>query len=106
MTTGFLKHRIRIEPIEKEITKLLGETNEPAMYNQFYKDFARECYSILRKFYMPRMSTDKKKEKSSVDIRGLNTELDRIIEKWVEKGLNQAILIKVKDVIIKKLNPD
>lgn len=101
MSLGFAKHRVAIEQIEREVTILLGDTKEPTLYNQFYKDFARECYSALRKFYTPLMDIDKRKEKSSVNIRGLKEELDKIIEKWVEKELKREILEKVKELPIK-----
>ena len=99
MAIGFLKHRVVIEPIEREITILLGDSGEPIINNQYYKAFARECYSAIRKANMPQMDTDKNQEKSSVNIRGLN--LDKIIEKWVEKGLKREILEQVKEIPLK-----
>ena len=46
----FGKHWIAIEPIEAEIQKKLGELGVPIVSNQGYKDFARECYSVFKKY--------------------------------------------------------
>jgi len=105
MAIGFLKHRVVIEPIEREITILLGDSGELPINNQFYKAFARECYSTIKKANMPLMDTGKKKEKSSVDICGLNEKLNQIIEKWVKKGLKREILEQVKQIPIRYLKP-
>lgn len=99
MAKDFGRYRANIEPIEREITILLGDSGELPLLNQFYKAFARECYSALRKATVPQMNTDEKQEKPSVNIRGLN--LDKIIEKWVEKGLKREILEKVKEIPLK-----
>lgn len=94
----FGKYRIKIGRIEAEIQKKLGELNVPIVQNQGYKDFARECYSILKKENMPRINTDK----SSVRIRGLNDKLNQIIEKWLKQGLQKEVLEIIKEMIINK----
>ncbi|MEO0091153.1 MAG: helix-turn-helix domain-containing protein [candidate division WOR-3 bacterium] len=45
----FGKYRIKIEPIEDEIQKKLGELNVPIAHNLAYKDFGLECYKALKK---------------------------------------------------------
>jgi len=99
MAKDFGIYRANIEPIEREITLLLGDSGEPIINNQYYKAFARECYSAIRKANMPQMNTDEKQEKSPVNNCGVN--LDKIIEKWVEKGLKREILEKVKEIPLK-----
>ena len=113
MAIGFLKHRVVIEPIEREVQKLLGELNAPLISNQFYKAFARECYSALKKITTKarnakrRWSKATSNEENSKEISvvsassALNIKLNQIIEKWVQKGLERNILEKVKEIPIK-----
>lgn len=100
MATGYARHQAFMNMIEKDITYYLGDSGEPYGFNQFYKAFARQYYSWKRK-QQPQMDTDKKKEKSSVKIRGVN--LDKIIERWMNRGLKREILEKIKEIVEKYL---
>jgi transcriptional regulator with XRE-family HTH domain len=91
MSVGFGKYRAIIEPIEKEITILLGSSGELPLLNQFYKAFARECYSAIKKSTTKEISVDS----------AMNIKLNQIIDKWVEKGLKREVLEKVKEIPIK-----
>lgn len=86
MALGFLKHRVIIEQIEQEITSLLANTQEPAIVNQFYKAFARECYRILKKHS---------------DASRANQKINQTTEKWIKQGLKKELLAKVKEKLIK-----
>lgn len=92
MSLRFGKHRAIIEPIEKEVTYLLGDSGEPYILNQYYKAFAREIYSTLRKIAP---------QKSLPANSALNSKLQPIIDKWVKKGLKQEILEKIKEIPVK-----
>ncbi|MCX7785337.1 MAG: helix-turn-helix domain-containing protein [candidate division WOR-3 bacterium] len=98
MTVQFAKHRVNIEPIEQEITKLLGETQVPIILNQFYKAFAREYYSLLRKTSVSSVSSV------------TNQRLNQIQDKWIKKGLQPEFLEKVKEIVVRYIsaqhNPD
>ncbi len=102
MSVGFGKHRANIEPIEREITILLGDSGEPFILNQYYKAFARECYSAIKK-----ITTKARKGESTIEISSdsassaVNIKLNQIIEKWVKKGLKRDILEKIKEIPIK-----
>jgi transcriptional regulator with XRE-family HTH domain len=130
MSAEFGKYRAVIEDIEREVTLLLGESAEPYLLNQFYKAFARECYSILKKNNMPqtrpapfdKMTSDKQiiqnlnntyldkrygvntdeKKTISTDI---NDKLNLLVEKWVKKGLKREILEKIKEIPMKYFKP-
>jgi transcriptional regulator with XRE-family HTH domain len=99
MSVGLGKYRAIIEPIEKEITLLLGDSGELPLLNQFYKAFARECYSALRKNTAKTRNGENTKEILTNAV--LNIKLNQIIEKWVEKGLKREILEQVKEIPIK-----
>jgi hypothetical protein len=92
MGTGFLKYRVKIEPIEAKVQKKLGELNVPIVYNQAYKDFVRECYSALKKYYRknPLLLTQRFAE---------------IMKSWQAQGLKEEVLLKVKDLIIAHFEP-
>lgn len=102
MSLGFAKHRTNIEPIEKEIQKLLGELSAPLWSNQFYKAFAREYYSAIKKITTKARKGENTKEISvNSASSALNIKLNQIIEKWVGKGLDREILEKVKEITLK-----
>ena len=103
MAKDFGRYRANIEPIEREITLLLGNSGELPLLNQFYKAFVRECYSILKK--SEPQSTQSSQEKDSVDsvFPAVNQKLNEVIEKWVKKGLKREILEQVKEITIKNL---
>ncbi|MBS4015666.1 MAG: hypothetical protein KGZ86_04445, partial [Candidatus Latescibacteria bacterium] len=100
MATGYARHQAFMNMIEKDITRYLGDSGEPYGLNQFYKAFARQYYSWKRK-HQPQMDADKKKEKSSVNIRGLD--LDKIFERWMNRGLKRESLEKIKEIVEKHL---
>jgi len=119
MSVDFGKHRAIIEPMENEVQKLLGELNAPLYSNQFYKDFVRECYSAIRKFTMKARTHapfDKRLDDKTICMQlitaqpdkrcgaatsAVNSKLNQITEKWVQKGLDRAILDRVKNIPIK-----
>lgn len=94
MATGYARHQAVMNKIEREITLFLGDSGEPYGFNQFYKAFARECYSILRKNKPQKIQNSQKKD--SVD-----SVLSVVIGKWVKKGLKREILEKIKEIPIK-----
>jgi transcriptional regulator with XRE-family HTH domain len=99
----FGKYRIIIEPIEAEVQKKLGEINVPIAQNQAYKDFARECYSAIRKFTTrraPAKSRQTRNEESLKEISALRIKLNQIIEKWVKEGLDRETMEIVKEIVI------
>jgi transcriptional regulator with XRE-family HTH domain len=88
MAIGFTRYRIRMERIEAEVHKVLCELGVQASMGKFalYKDFARECYGILKKYYGKVILSDK---------------FQPIIKRWVKEGLQEDVLLKVRDVTIK-----
>jgi transcriptional regulator with XRE-family HTH domain len=102
MSVKFGKHRTVIEQIERDITLLLGDLGEPYGYNQFYKAFARECYSVIRKITAKTQKVENTKEISAVSASSaVNSKLNQIVEKWNIKGLKREILEKVKEIPIR-----
>ena len=88
MAIGFTRYRIRMERIEAEVHKVLCELGVQASMGKFalYKDFARECYGILKRYY---------------GKEPLGEKLQPIIKRWVKEGLQEDVLLKVRDVTIK-----
>ena len=117
MSLGFAKHRTNIEPIEREIQKLLGELSAPLWSNQFYKAFAREYYSAIKKITTlceapsskARMQARKGENTKEISVNSapsaLNMKLNQIMEKWINKGLKREILDKVKEITEKYFKP-
>jgi len=117
MSVEFGKHRAVIEQIEREITSLLGNTSEPIINNQYYKAFAREVHSILKKITTKARNSKSRwdeatsKEETTKEFSAIlasstvNMKLNQIIEKWVKKGLKREILEQVKEIPIKYLKP-
>jgi len=92
MAGGFVRYRVKIEPIEAEVQKKLGELNVPIVYNQAYKDFVRECYSALKKYYHK-------------DPALLTQRFAEIMKSWQAQGLKEDILLIIKDIIIAHFEP-
>jgi transcriptional regulator with XRE-family HTH domain len=88
MAVGFTRYRMRMERIEAEVHKLLCELGVQASMGKFalYKDFARECYGILKRYY---------------GKEPLGEKFQPIINRWVKEGLKVDVLEKVRDVTIK-----
>ena len=88
MAIGFTRYRIRMQRIESEVHKLLCELGVQSGSGKFalYKDFARECYGILKRYYGKEPLAEK---------------FQPIIKRWVKEGLNEEVLLKVRDVTIK-----
>jgi transcriptional regulator with XRE-family HTH domain len=88
MAIGFTRYRIRMERIESEVHKLLCELGVQSGSGKFalYKDFARECYGILKRYYGKEPLAEK---------------FQPIIKRWVKEGLKEDVLLKVRDVTIK-----
>jgi hypothetical protein len=89
MAIGFTRYRIKIERIEAEVHKVLCELGVQSALGGFalYKDFARECYRVLKKY------CGKNQEL-------LNKNLTEIIQRWIKQGLKEAVLLKLKERII------
>jgi len=87
MAIGFTKYRIRIERMEAAAHKLLCDMNVATPLFSLYKDFTRECYQALKKYY------GKEPEKLSKTLIDLT-------DRWREEGLKQEVLLKLKDKII------
>jgi transcriptional regulator with XRE-family HTH domain len=88
MAIGFTRYRIRMQRIESEVHKLLCELGVQSGSGKFalYKDFARECYGVLKRYYGKEPLAEK---------------FQPIIKRWVKEGLNEEVLLKVRDVTIK-----
>jgi transcriptional regulator with XRE-family HTH domain len=88
MAIGFTRYRIRIERIEAAVHKVLCELGVHSAMGRFalYKDFARECYGILKRYY---------------GKESLGEKLQTITKRWVKEGLEEDVLLKVKEVTIK-----
>jgi transcriptional regulator with XRE-family HTH domain len=88
MAIGFTKYRIRIEKFEAEAHRLLCELGVPSPLFSFYKDFVRECYKALKKYY-GRVSSEKMEEM-----------LNKIVKDWQKEGLKEDVLRKLKEKVI------
>jgi transcriptional regulator with XRE-family HTH domain len=88
MVIGFLKYRVMIEQVETETHKLLNELEVPFSQYHLYKDFARECFSNLKKLYFKDQSL--LSQRFAQSIRG-----------WKEAKLDENVLQKVKETTIK-----
>ncbi len=86
MAIGFTKYRIKIERIEAAVHKVLCELGVQTSWFTLYKDFARECYRVFKRYY----------GKDSLDQK-----LNEITRRWVKEGLKEDVLLKVKDATIK-----
>jgi transcriptional regulator with XRE-family HTH domain len=88
MAVGFTRYRMRMERIEAEVHKVLCELGVQSSMGKFalYKDFARECYGILKRYY---------------GIEPLGEKFQPIIKRWVKEGLQEDVLLKVRDLTIK-----
>jgi transcriptional regulator with XRE-family HTH domain len=86
MAIGFTKYRIRMERIEAEVHRLLCELGVQSSMGRFalYKDFARECYGALKKYF-------------GRNPELLNKTISEIIQRWLKQGLNEEILLKVRE---------
>jgi transcriptional regulator with XRE-family HTH domain len=88
----FGKYRLIIEPLEAEVQKKLGELNVPIAHNQAYKDFTRECFSALKKYYHK-------------DQLLLTQRFAEIMKSWQAQGLKEEVLLIIKDIVIAHFEP-
>jgi transcriptional regulator with XRE-family HTH domain len=86
MAIGFTKYRVKIERIEAAVHKVLCELGIQPPWFALYKDFARECYRALKRYYGKEILSEK---------------LQEIIRRWVKEGLKEDVLLKVKGATIK-----
>jgi len=88
MAVKYVESRIKLEPIEAEVSKFLAEHNlkDNVLYNS-YMNFARECYGKIRKYHIK-------------DPSLLKQHLTEISRAWLRSGLKQEILEKVKEVVV------
>jgi transcriptional regulator with XRE-family HTH domain len=96
MAIGFTQYRIRIEKIEAEAHRLLCDLGVPTSWFSLYKDFVRECYRVYKQYY-PKMFAEPVKKASG---ETLEMTLNKLIEKWVKRGLKEDILMKLKTRIL------
>ena len=87
MAIGFTKYRIRIEQIEAEVHKLLCELGVETPWFTLYKDFARQCYQSLKKYY-------------GKDMEKSNQKFNELITRWKKEGLKETVLLKLKEKVI------
>jgi transcriptional regulator with XRE-family HTH domain len=87
MAIGFTNYRIIIERIEAEVHSVLCELGVKTAWFSLYQDFARQCYVALRKYY-------------GKDQEKLARHLTELIERWKKEGLEETVLVKVKDKVI------
>jgi hypothetical protein len=71
------------------VHKLLNELQIPCSLYHGYKDFARECFSHLKKLYF--------KDESLLSQRFAQT-----IRGWKEAKLDENVLNKVKEITIRE----
>ena len=88
MAIGFKKYRMRMAQIETAVHKLLCELGVDSGIGRFalYKDFARECYGVSKRYY---------------GKESLSEKLQAIIKRWVKEGLQEDVLLKVRDATFK-----
>ena len=88
MAVKYLRSRIKIEPIEAEVSKFLAEHNlkDNVLYNS-YMNFARVCYSKIRKFHI----------KNPLLLKQHLAETTRA---WLESGLKSEKMDKIKEIVI------
>jgi transcriptional regulator with XRE-family HTH domain len=91
MAIGFTKYRIIIERIETEAHKLLCESGIPTPWFSLYKDFVRECYKVLKKYY------GKNPERLARTFKEL-------VRRWQKEGLKEGVLLKLQERVIKVYN--
>jgi hypothetical protein len=89
MVIGFLKYRVMIEQVETEVHKLLNELQVPFAFYQSYKDFARQCFSNLKKLYFKDQSL-------------LSQRFTESIKMWQRMKLDENVLQKAKEITIKQ----
>jgi hypothetical protein len=87
MAIGFTKYRIIIEQFETAAHKLLCELGVPTPWFSLYKDFVRECYKPVKKYYGRNQEL-------------LNKTLTDILCKWVKEGLREDVLLKLQEKVI------
>ncbi len=85
--------RVKLEPIGAKVSKLLTEYNltNHVSYNS-YRNFARECYSKIRKYHIKKPLL-------------LKQHLADIKRAWLEAGLNPEIMEKIKETILRFFTP-
>ncbi len=106
MAVEFGKYRVVMEQIEREITLLLGDSNEPRLYNQFYKAFARECYRVINKFITKSRKEENLKKISVISLSAaIQDNLRPIVEKWGNRGLKRNILEQIIEIPFKYIQP-
>ncbi len=89
MVQGYLRFRVDMEQIEADVNQVLNDLQIKEVFYLSYKDFARECYKIIKKYY-------------NRDPLLLKQNLDNIVVGWKSAGLDEEILQKVKKTVIEK----
>ncbi len=113
MVIGFLKYRVMIEQVETEVHKLLNELEVPFALFQGYKDFARQCFSNLKKLYYKDQALLSQRFKESIIMwQRMNLDESRpsisqnsnndTRTKEQKEGLDEKVLEKVKNITIQQ----
>jgi transcriptional regulator with XRE-family HTH domain len=87
MAVKYLKSRIAIAPVEAKVAELLAEhkLTGHVLYNS-YMNFARECFSKTRKFYIK-------------DPLLLKQHLNDLTKGWFKAGLDPDLMDKIKQIV-------
>ncbi len=88
MASGFLNYRVIIEQVEFEVHKLLNDLMVSESLFLAYKDYARACYSALKKSYIK-------------DPSLLTQKFAEIKRAWKLMGLNEEVMEKVKETTVR-----
>ena len=86
LAIGFLKYRVVIEQIELAVHQLLNDLQVKEVLYLAYKDYARACYSVLKKYYHK-------------DQTLLSRRLTEITRSFKTKGLDEEVMEKVKETV-------
>ena len=92
MAGEFLRYRVKIEPIEAEVQKKLGELNVPIVQNQAYKNFTRECYQAIKKYL----------RKDQLLLKQRFAEIRRT---YKAQELKEYVLLQIREMIVSKFQP-
>jgi transcriptional regulator with XRE-family HTH domain len=87
MPIGFGEHQVAIEPILNEVRKTLSKIAPNITWILLFEEYTQELCDALIQYY------DKNQEK-------LDLALNEIVERWVNRGIKQSDLLKVKEATI------
>jgi transcriptional regulator with XRE-family HTH domain len=88
MVKKFAQYRADLEVLERKVTILLGDSEEPLIRNQFYKAYLRQCVRAIKKYY-------------PTSEQELTSQLNEIMQKWQDKGLNEKYLVEIRNLALR-----